>query len=110
MRYLQAANAACPSMACRHVPPSQLMLHLQVLIVFGVGGGFGVVGGGMIGQALYNRRKHLMPIFVGISVMLATFPMLWLVNARVREWPLFCTYAAAFVGGMLASPPGPNAR
>lgn len=83
---------------------------MQVLIVFGVGGGVGVVGGGYIGQHLYNRRKRMMPLFVGVCVGSAVLPMLWLINAHAWRWPLFCAYFAAFFGGMLASPPGPNAR
>ena len=69
-----------------------------------------MVGGGWIGQLLYNNKKRFMPLFVAVSVMTATLPMLWLVNVHLWRWPLPLIYTAAFIGGMLASPPGPNAR
>lgn len=36
-----------------------------VLLVLGIGGGVGVVGGGCLGQWLYNRQKWSMPAFIG---------------------------------------------
>ena len=38
---------------------------MQVILLIGVGGAIGVVGGGIVGQMLYNRRKWTMPIFIG---------------------------------------------
>lgn len=36
-----------------------------VLLVLGIGGGIGVVVGGWLGQALYNKRKWSMGCFIG---------------------------------------------
>ena len=40
-------------------------LHPQVVAVFGIGSGVGVIVGGMIGQFLYNKRRRYMPLFTG---------------------------------------------
>ena len=82
----------------------------QVMVAWGVGGGIGVLAGGAVGQAIHNRSRRSMPLFVAACVMLAPVPIWWLVNAQLRRYHLFAIYAAAFVGGALASPPGPNAR
>lgn len=70
----------------------------------------GVIGGGFFGQALYNIRPSLMPLFVGVTVSSATLPIWFLINANLSQMSLFFPFAAAFLGGMLSSPPGPNAR
>ena len=51
-----------------------------------------------------------MPLFVGACVASAAFPTWFLINADVGHMPLSLSFAAGFLGGMLASPPGPNAR
>ena len=56
------------------------------------------------------RRRALMPLFVGACVASAAFPVWFLINADVGHMPLSVSFAAGFLGGMLASPPGPNAR
>lgn len=42
-----------------------MQLWLQIVSVFGIGGGIGVIVGGMIGQYLYNKRRRYMPLFTG---------------------------------------------
>lgn len=83
---------------------------LQVILFWGVGGGVGVIGGGFFGQWLYNRKAFLMPIFVGVCACGASFPIWFLLNANLQRVHYFFSFAAAFLGGMLSSPPGPNAR
>ena len=51
-----------------------------------------------------------MPLFVGACVASAAIPTWFLINADVGHMPLAVSFAAGFLGGMLASPPGPNAR
>lgn len=51
-----------------------------------------------------------MPLFAGACVASAAFPTWFLINADVGHMPLAVSFAAGFLGGMLASPPGPNAR
>lgn len=82
----------------------------QVMTIWGLGGAVGVIGGGAIGQWLHNRRRAYMPLFVGICVALAAAPIWFLIDADVGRLPLPLSFAAGFVGGALASPPGPNAR
>ena len=81
-----------------------------MMTIWGLGGGVGVVGGGVIGQMLHNRQRAWMPLFVGACVAAAAFPIWFLINADVGRLPLALSFAAGFLGGALASPPGPNAR
>ena len=80
------------------------------MTIWGLGGGVGVIGGGAIGQWLHNRRRAYMPLFVGACVAAAAFPIWFLINADVGRLPLPISFIAGFLGGALASPPGPNAR
>ncbi|KAL3148730.1 hypothetical protein ABBQ38_014141 [Trebouxia sp. C0009 RCD-2024] len=79
-----------------------------VTIVWGLGGGVGAVGGGVLGQWLYNHiNKAAMPLFTGITVASATIPMWWLTNANLLTTPFFFTLVLAVTGGMLSSTAGP---
>ena len=81
---------------------------VQVTIFWGLGGGVGAVGGGALGQWLYNHvNKAAMPLFTGITVASATIPMWWLTNANLLSTPLFFTLLLAVTGGMLSSTAGP---
>lgn len=86
------------------------MMWVQVMLAFGIGGAVGVALGGGIGQWLYNNRIRFMPLFVAACVMSAVPPMLWVINAQLWRWHWMLIFLAVFLGGMLASPPGPNAR
>lgn len=81
---------------------------LQVTIFWGLGGGVGAIGGGALGQWLYNNvSKASMPLFTGITVASATLPMWWLTNANLITTPIFFTLLLAVIGGMLSSTAGP---
>jgi hypothetical protein len=45
--------------------PGWLSGWVQIMLALGLGGAVGVVGGGWLGQALYNRRKWSMSAFIG---------------------------------------------
>ncbi len=45
-----------------------------------------MVGGGYLGQWLYNRKKEWMAVLAGVAVFLGTAPMLYLVNGDLRRW------------------------
>ena len=77
--------------------------------MWGLGGGLGVLGTGIVGQWLYNWRKGAMPLYSGLSIMVAVVPILWLINGRVAELPLLGMFVS-LVGGALSAPPGPCAR
>jgi hypothetical protein len=47
----------------------------QVVAVFGIGSGVGVIVGGMIGQFLYNKRRRYMPLFTGALTVRCTPPL-----------------------------------
>ncbi|KAK9832459.1 hypothetical protein WJX74_010797 [Apatococcus lobatus] len=81
-----------------------------VILLWGLGGGIGVMGGGALGQVLYNRSQPAMPIFIGCCTMLGSLPMWWLINVRLDRLPIFLSYLAGFLGGVFSAPPGPNVR
>ena len=83
---------------------------LQVILLWGLGGGIGVMGGGALGQVLYNRSQPAMPIFIGCCTMLGSLPMWWLINVRLDRLPIFLSYLGGFLGGVFSAPPGPNVR
>ena len=46
-----------------------------IILVFGLGGGVGVVAGGFGGQALYNRKKEHLPILMFTAILCGMAPM-----------------------------------
>lgn len=88
---------------------SILLLTTQVLLFIGVGGAIGVLGGGLLGQWIYNRYEPAMPVYIGASTMLGCLPMAWVLNADVRAHYGLSIFMALCVG-MASSAIGPNAR
>ncbi|PSC76649.1 MFS family transporter: sugar [Micractinium conductrix] len=80
-----------------------------VLLVLGIGGAIGVVGGGIVGQWLYNRRKWAMSVFIGTCTVAGVLPMYFLINADVKN-VLPLTIIAALLAGGLSGTVGPNMR
>ncbi|EFN57703.1 hypothetical protein CHLNCDRAFT_142913 [Chlorella variabilis] len=79
-----------------------------VLLVLGIGGGVGVVGGGCLGQWLYNRQKWSMPAFIGTCTILGVLPMYALLSDVASAMPL--TIIMAMLTGALSGTVGPNMR
>jgi len=81
----------------------------SLVLGIGIGGAVGVIGGGIIGQFLYNRSPHFMPIFIGTCTIIGTFPMWALVLGDIKSH-----YNVAFVlsicTGIMSSTVGPNVR
>ena len=81
---------------------------MQVTVAWGIGGGIGALGGGYVGQWLYNHvNKAAMPLFCGVSVACASLPMWWILNADLTATPFFFIMSLAVLTGMLSSPAGP---
>lgn len=80
-----------------------------VVLAVGIGGAVGVIGGGLLGQWLYNRWKWTMPVFIGACTIVGALPMWFLVNADVRSM-LWLAYVMAFTTGVASSTVGPNMR
>jgi predicted MFS family arabinose efflux permease len=80
-----------------------------IVLAVGIGGGVGVIGGGIIGQKLYNREKWTMPVFIGICTMIGAAPMWFIVNADVASM-LGATFFMAVLTGIMSSTVGPNMR
>lgn len=81
-----------------------------VVLTNGIGGAVGVLGGGALGQFLYNRDKPSMPSAVGIAIGCAIVPMYLLVNIPWGGWWVIFAFLLSFATGMLAGSPGPNVR
>lgn len=80
-------------------------------MVWGLGGGAGVISGGWIGQYLYNRNKAHMPLFVGFITTTAVLPMLWVVNASLGSpFRMGVALVCVFASGLSASVAGPNIK
>ncbi|GFH14297.1 MFS domain-containing protein, partial [Haematococcus lacustris] len=81
-----------------------------IVLMFGLGGGLGVICGGALGQWLYNRRKEYVALLMGTSVFLGIGPLTYLVNAPLPSYPLGATAFLALLGGCFASVAGPNLK
>jgi predicted MFS family arabinose efflux permease len=78
------------------------------LALFGAGGLLGQVGGGMLGQYLYNRDKRLQCVLMGGSTALSVLPMLYLLNSPSPGDAAF--YLVTVISGFVVSVNGPNVR
>ena len=74
---------------------------------FGVGAVLGVIGGGMIGQIIYNKSRKLFCIFLAI-VTAGGMPCVWMIVLLEYKEPGLL--ALAFLLGLIASITGPNVR
>ena len=53
-------------------------------MVWGLGGGVGVIGGGYVGQWIYNRAPPRMPLAAGLVTAASVFPM-WCGHCSTRR-------------------------
>eukprot|EP01138_Halocafeteria_seosinensis_P007357 gb/GECG01007521.1/.p1 GENE.gb/GECG01007521.1/~~gb/GECG01007521.1/.p1 ORF type:complete len:614 (+),score=51.05 gb/GECG01007521.1/:1-1842(+) len=96
-----------------------------IVMTFAVGAVLGGIGGGMMGQRLYNSPNKLWtPLAIGSCQMCACLPVLYLINfqpsnddpSTVETMSLAFlfgqgkVYTAAALGGLLASATGPNMK
>jgi predicted MFS family arabinose efflux permease len=79
-----------------------------IVTMFGVGGLFGQWLGGWAGQRLYNLDKRYQIYLMGMSTILATAPLLVLVNTHNHHgvYPWLCV--VAFVAGVSVLISAPN--
>lgn len=81
-----AATAGCilgASLLCHCEFSSKKGLRSVSCVFVGAGSALGTVGGGWLAQWLYNRRKWQMPVLMGVSTIVATFPVLYIINTRI---------------------------
>jgi predicted MFS family arabinose efflux permease len=62
-----------------------VQLATLLLLMYGLGSAAGVVGGGLLGQWLYNRRKEYMVLLIVVSMLLGIPPLIYLINAPLTE-------------------------
>lgn len=82
-----------------------------VLTCFNVGSIAGGVGGGLLGQRLFNAAPRRQILLMSCSTLIAIMPLLYLINASATSHNsliLFCL--VAIFGGFIASFNGPNVR
>lgn len=60
-------------------------LATAIITVFGIGSAIGVVGGGMLGQWMYNRRKEWLAWLSGATMLLGIGPAMFLVNVELSS-------------------------
>ena len=75
--------------------------------IFGIGGLFGQVFGGYLGQNLYNREKKLVSFFMGTSTLIGILPMLYVVNCTGDSVVFYLAFLSA---GFIISITGPNIK
>ncbi|KAG1658249.1 hypothetical protein FOA52_008509 [Chlamydomonas sp. UWO 241] len=80
-----------------------------IITVFGFGAAVGVVGGGILGQWLFNRRKEWNAWLSGITTWLSIGPAMFLVNVPLKP-RLALTLVIGFLGGALATTSSPNIK
>uniref|UniRef100_A0A383W382 Major facilitator superfamily (MFS) profile domain-containing protein n=1 Tax=Tetradesmus obliquus TaxID=3088 RepID=A0A383W382_TETOB len=81
-----------------------------VILMFGLGGGVGVLAGGAAGQLLYNWRKEAMAVLTGVSVLAGVGPVYFLVNADLMAAGYASALLMSALAGFLVSMAGPNLR
>jgi predicted MFS family arabinose efflux permease len=84
-----------------------------LIALFGAGAAFGGLAGGVIGTELNLRNKKYLPIFMGISTIIAAIIMkdILRINFRIdRENFAFTAGPAILICGALAAINGPNIR
>ena len=82
----------------------------EVMVVFGFANGVGSLLGGLLGQRVYNWRKGMMPVLMGLSTILGIFPTLAVINSDVNPQRPTMLYATAAAGGLLVTITGGNIR
>jgi hypothetical protein len=95
-------------------PPQEKGFTVQVatlvLLLFGLGGGVGIIAGGAAGQLLYNWRKEAMPVMAGACIMLGVAPVYYLINVDLQAAGVPATLAMAALAGAVVSVAAPNLR
>jgi MFS family permease len=111
-----------------------LTVHTSTLLMttFGIGAALGQVGGGALGQRLYNADPRRQTLLMGITTILGAIPLILIINnedfvgssakamkdtdsdlASVKggiTTPALGIYMLFFMAGMLAAVTGPNVR
>ncbi len=84
-------------------------LHMTVntstilMTMFGIGAAIGQVGGGWLGQQLFNRDPRKQTILMGVTTILGTFPLLLVINSDAFAPHLAATAASANANAIGAS-------
>lgn len=81
----------------------------SLVLGIGIGGAIGVIGGGIIGQILYNKRPRLMSIFIGVCTILGTIPLWGIIVGDVSSHFTWAFILSVLVG-IMSSTVGPNVR
>jgi hypothetical protein len=86
-----------------------LQAATTVILFLGGGSAVGGLGGGLLGQYLYNHSKSLQPVLMGLSTAAGAIPMFFLINGTYKDQFLLL-YSLAFVMGMVINITGANIR
>ncbi|KAK3236825.1 hypothetical protein CYMTET_53059 [Cymbomonas tetramitiformis] len=76
----------------------------------GSGSAVGNIGGGILGQRLYNRERKLLVFLMAATTFLGTLPILYLINCEFTEVAFLWVLAVAFLAGLFSCVTGSNVR
>lgn len=77
------------------------------LLAFGLGLFFGVVLGGIVGEALYQKDVRYPPLFAGITEIIGCVPMALMLNYTKEGTPAWAILAMSLCAGTMVSVTGP---
>lgn len=81
-----------------------------VVTMFGLGAALGGVGGGILGQYLYNKRRELLPLYMGGCTILGVLPMRYLLTTSFTPEARLDPLSVTFMAGALVNVAGNNIR
>ena len=80
------------------------------ITVFGLGSAVGTIGGGFIGQRMYNKKKSELPILMGLTTAIGALPAYYYLNVNDYGPGRVGLYLSCLVGGVFCSVTPPNVR
>ncbi len=81
-----------------------------LICVFGAGTALGGILGGWWGQAVAQRNRSYLPIFMGITTLLGIFPFVGLIYGNFKSAHGWGVLTCCGLGGIIASLPSVNVR
>jgi sugar phosphate permease len=82
----------------------------KIMTTFAVGGIFGQIIGGYIGQKLYNYDNRTQPFLMSASTTIAILLVFYILNKENINHNLIGFYMMSFLSGFVVNINGPNVR
>ena len=78
-----------------------------VVTVYSIGSLVGQLGGGVLGQILFNMQPKYQSMLMGGTTIAGVFPLIYMLNTTTFNAGF---YIVTFIGGVISSITGPNIR